>query len=87
MHQTHQVVFLLFDGHLTAIFDATKLPQFLVLPIYTMYTGGLDMLVKAGVFHGTDSKYLILTDLKLKPHWACGEPTTRAQLILTIGDP
>ena len=33
MHQTHQVVFLLFDGHLTAIFDATKLPQFLVLPI------------------------------------------------------
>ena len=35
MHQTHQVVFLLFDGHLTAIFDATKLPQFLVLPIYT----------------------------------------------------
>ena len=35
MHQTYQVVFLLFDGHLTAIFDATKLPQFLVLPIYT----------------------------------------------------
>ena len=34
MHQNHQVVFLLFDGHLTAIFDATKLPQFLVLPIY-----------------------------------------------------
>ena len=33
MHQTHQVVFLLFDGHLTAIFHATKLPQFLVLPI------------------------------------------------------
>ena len=35
MHQTHKVVFLLFDGHLTAIFDATKLPQFLVLPIHT----------------------------------------------------
>ena len=34
MHQTYKVVFLLFDGHLTAIFDATKLPQFLVLPIY-----------------------------------------------------
>ena len=34
VHQTHKVVFLLFDGHLTAIFDATKLPQFLVLPIY-----------------------------------------------------
>ena len=34
MHQTHQVVFLIFDGPLTAIFDATKLPQFLVLPIY-----------------------------------------------------
>ena len=34
MHQTHKVVFLLFDDHLTAIFDATKLPQFLVLPIY-----------------------------------------------------
>ena len=33
MHQTYKVVFLLFDGHLTAIFDATKLPQFLVLPI------------------------------------------------------
>ena len=33
VHQTHQVVFLLFDGHLTAIFDATKLPQFSVLPI------------------------------------------------------
>ena len=29
------MVFLLFDGHLTAIFDATKLPQFLVLPIYS----------------------------------------------------
>ena len=24
----------MFDGPLTAIFDATKLPQFLVLPIY-----------------------------------------------------
>ena len=34
--QTHKVVFLLFDGHLTAIFDATKLPQFLVLPIYVV---------------------------------------------------
>ena len=34
VHQTHQVVLLLFVGHLTAIFDATKLPQFLVLPIY-----------------------------------------------------
>ena len=33
VHQTHQVVFLIFDGPLTAIFDATKLPQFLVLPI------------------------------------------------------
>ena len=32
VHQTHQVVFLIFDGPLTAIFDATKLPQFLVLP-------------------------------------------------------
>ena len=32
-HRTYKVVFLLFDGHLTAIF-ATKLPQFLVLPIY-----------------------------------------------------
>ena len=32
VHQTHWVVFL-FDGHLTAIFDAIKLPQFLVLPI------------------------------------------------------
>ena len=38
MHQTHQVVFLLFDGHLTAIFDATKLSQFLVLPIYWIFT-------------------------------------------------
>ena len=37
MHQTHKVVFLLFDGHLTAIFDATKLPQFLVLPIKSNY--------------------------------------------------
>ena len=37
MHQTHQVVFLLFDGHLTAIFDATKSPQFLVLPIYVIF--------------------------------------------------
>ena len=35
VHQTHKVVFLLFDGHLTAIFDATNLPQFLVLPIYS----------------------------------------------------
>ena len=35
MHQTYKVVFLLFDGHLTAIFDATKLPQFWVLPICT----------------------------------------------------
>ena len=34
VYQTHQVVFLLFDGHITAICDATKLPQFLVLPIY-----------------------------------------------------
>ena len=34
VHQTHKVVFLLFDGHLTVIFDATKLSQFLVLPIY-----------------------------------------------------
>ena len=34
MHQTYKVVFLLFDGHLIAIFDATKLPQILVLPIY-----------------------------------------------------
>ena len=34
VQQIHQVVFLIFDGHLTAIFDATKLPQFLVLPIY-----------------------------------------------------
>ena len=33
VYQTHQVVFLIFDGPLTAIFDATKLPQFLVLPI------------------------------------------------------
>ena len=33
VHQTHQVVYLIFDGPLTAIFDATKLPQFLVLPI------------------------------------------------------
>ena len=33
VHQTYEVVFLLFDGHLTAIFDATKLPQILVLPI------------------------------------------------------
>ena len=32
VHQTHQVVFLIFDGPLTAIFDATKLPQFLVYP-------------------------------------------------------
>ena len=37
VHQTHQVVFLLFDGNLTAIFDATKLPQFLVLPIYWIF--------------------------------------------------
>ena len=35
MHQTHQVVSLLFDGDLTAIFDAAKLPQFFVLPIYS----------------------------------------------------
>ena len=34
MHQTHQVVFLLFDGHLTAFFDAIKLPQFLILSIF-----------------------------------------------------
>ena len=33
VHQTHQVVFLIFDGQLTAIFDATKLLQFFVLPI------------------------------------------------------
>ena len=36
MHQTYKVVFLLFDGHLTAFFDATKLPQFLVLPRYSL---------------------------------------------------
>ena len=33
VHQTYQVVFLLFDGHLISIFDATKITQFLVLPI------------------------------------------------------
>ena len=32
VYQIHQVVFLLFDGHHNGIFDATKLPQFLVLP-------------------------------------------------------
>ena len=37
VHQTYKVVFLLFDGHLTAIFDATKLPQFLALPIFLYY--------------------------------------------------
>ena len=35
VHQNHQVVFLLFDGHLTANFDATKLPHFLVLDPYS----------------------------------------------------
>ena len=33
MHQVHEVVSFLFDGHLTVIFGATKLPRFLVLPI------------------------------------------------------
>ena len=41
MHQTHQVVFLLFDGHLTAIFDATKLSQFLVLLKYRLLKHGV----------------------------------------------
>ena len=42
MHQTYKVVFLFFDGHLTAIFDVTKLPQFLVLPIY-IYNNGMQI--------------------------------------------
>ena len=37
VHQAHHMDFFLFDGHLTAIFDATKLPQFFVLPIYVKY--------------------------------------------------
>ena len=42
VHQSHQVVFLIFDGHLTVIFDATKLPQFLVLPILMLNQLGWD---------------------------------------------
>ena len=32
VHQTRQVVFFLVDGHLTAIFDAPKFPNFWFYP-------------------------------------------------------
>ena len=34
VHQTYHMVLLFFYSHLTAIFDAIKLPQFLVLLIF-----------------------------------------------------
>ena len=57
--QSHQVVFLLFDGHLTAIFDATKLPQFLVLIIHRniyifyacIYMFYVQLLVRRRIIH------------------------------------
>ena len=57
VHQTHQVVFLLFDGHLTTIFDATTYPNFWFYP-YLLLSNNFNGSSYCIVGHTVDSTAL-----------------------------